>query len=102
MADAGDLKSSAARRAGSSPASGTKKEIDMGMSERRRKLRSEKKTRKVAQMKSPGFDSKYARKLRGIYPPNSPYVTGNWGKRMRKLGEEKYVGIPQSTPLYGW
>lgn len=74
----------------------------MGMSERRRKLRAEKKTRKAAQMKNPGFDSKYARKTRGIYPPNSPYVTGNWGKRMKKLGKDRFVGIPGSLVLCGW
>ena len=38
-------------------------------------------------MKSPGMDSRYARKVRGDYPPNSPYRTGNWGQPCRKLRE---------------
>lgn len=52
----------------------------MGLSDRRRKLRAEKRARKEARMKNPGKDSTYARKLRGIYPPNSPYQPGGkWG-----------------------
>jgi hypothetical protein len=52
----------------------------MGMSERRRKERDKKKVLKEARMKSPGKDSVYARKQRGIYPPNSPYSTGRWSR----------------------
>lgn len=57
------------------------------VSERRRKQRAEKRARKAAAMKTPGFKSIYARKRRGDYPPNSPYLTGNWGVRMKKLRE---------------
>lgn len=48
----------------------------MGMSDRRKKQRAVNKAKKDARMKSPGKDSVYARKLRGIYPPNSPYQPG--------------------------
>lgn len=53
----------------------------MGLSDRRRKLRAEKRARKEARMKNPGKDSTYARKLRGnlstefaLYQPG-----GKWG-----------------------
>jgi hypothetical protein len=60
------------------------------MSERRRKLRDEKRSRKALKMKSPGMESKYSLKKRGIYPANSPYLVGgkkegNFGKVMKKL-----------------
>lgn len=53
----------------------------MGMSERRRKEAAKKTALKEARMKSPGKDSQYARKQRGIYSATSPYTTGNWGVR---------------------
>lgn len=53
--------------------------LTMGISQRRREQRAKKSALKEARMKSPGKDSKYARKLRGIYPPRSPYLTGDWG-----------------------
>lgn len=31
--------------------------------------------------------SRYERKKHGDYPSNSPYVTGNWGKRSKHLPE---------------
>lgn len=53
----------------------------MGMSQRRREQRAKRKSQKEARMKSAGnHDSKYARKQRGIYPPRSPYLTGDWGR----------------------
>jgi len=57
----------------------------MGVSQRRREQRQKRSTLKAAKMKSPGKESVYARKLRGDYPPNSPYVTGYWGQPMRRL-----------------
>lgn len=48
----------------------------MGMSDRRKKQRQVKRALKAARQKNPGKDSVYARKLRGIYPPNSPYQPG--------------------------
>lgn len=48
----------------------------MGMSDRRKKQRQAKRTQKEARQKNPGKDSVYARKLREIYPPNSPYQPG--------------------------
>lgn len=45
----------------------------MATSERRKKERQAKKARKEAAMKQPGHESTYAKKKRGIYPPNSPY-----------------------------
>jgi hypothetical protein len=48
----------------------------MGLSQRRKDVRAKKKALKEARMKNPGKDSVYARKLRGIYPPNSPYSPG--------------------------
>lgn len=36
--------------------------------------------------------SRYERKKHGDYPPNSPYVTGNWGKRSKRL--------PAPNPAY--
>lgn len=53
----------------------------MAVSARRKKQQSDKKARKAAQMKQPGGNSVYARKLRGIFPPNSPYTTGAWATR---------------------
>ena len=31
--------------------------------------------------------SRYERKKHGDYPQNSPYITGNWGKRSKRLPE---------------
>lgn len=53
----------------------------MATSARRRKQQAEKKARKKSQMSQPGGNSVYARKLRGIFPPNSPYTTGQWATR---------------------
>lgn len=55
----------------------------MGMSERRKALRAKRAAQKEARMKSPGNDSVYARKQRSIYPQNSPYLTGDWGRPVR-------------------
>lgn len=40
-----------------------------------RKRREAKKAAKKAGMKAGGHESTYAKKKRGIYPPNSPYRT---------------------------
>lgn len=40
-----------------------------------RKKAAAKKTRKRSDMVNPGNESTYAKKRRGIYPPNSPYLT---------------------------
>lgn len=45
-----------------------------GKSKRRRTEQAAKRQRKAAGMLAPGGNSKYARKCRGIYPPNSPYL----------------------------
>lgn len=45
----------------------------MATSERRKKLMQEKKAKKKAAMANPGHESTYAKKKRGVYPPNSPY-----------------------------
>ena len=68
------------------------------VSERRRKQRAEKKSRKAAAMKSPGHESAYARKRSGQYPKNSPYLTGNWGQRMKKLRDIPVVEPPAPRP----
>jgi hypothetical protein len=52
----------------------------VGMSDRRKMMRAKRKAAKEARLKNPGKDSKYARKLRGIYPAGSPYLTGDWGQ----------------------
>lgn len=59
----------------------------MGMSDRRKALRAKKKALKEARMKGPKKrgQSAYALKKQGMYPKNSPYVTGDWGPIMRKL-----------------
>lgn len=64
----------------------------MGLSDRRRVLRAKKKAQKEARMKGPKRrqKSKYALKKQGIYPPNSPYVTGNWGVLCRKLRDNGF------------
>lgn len=67
----------------------------MGTSQRRRELRAKRKTLKEARLKNPGKDSKYARKLRGIYPPRSPYLTGAWGAPMKALrGPVEVAPVP--------
>ena len=55
----------------------------MGMSDRRKAMRAKRKSLKEARLKNPGKDSKYARKLRGIYSARSPYLTGDWGRPQR-------------------
>lgn len=59
----------------------------MGMSDRRKAARAKKKALKEARMKGPKKrgQSTYALKKKGVYPANSPYVTGDWGQPMRKL-----------------
>jgi hypothetical protein len=44
-------------------------------SERRKKARDKKRAEKAARMKRPGERSKYARKISGDLPENSPYRT---------------------------
>lgn len=62
-------------------------ETSMGMSERRKAQRAKRKPLKESRMKGkPKSQSKYALKQRGIFQKNSPYLTGDWGVRMRKLG----------------
>lgn len=78
----------------------------MGMSDRRKALRAKRKAAKEARMKklSPGSESKYALKKRGVYPPNSPYRTGDFGRRMKKLANipplavncDEYSEMPSS------
>ena len=60
----------------------------MGLSDRRKHERAKRKALKQARMKGerPKSESTYALKRRGIYPRNSPYLTGFWGVRMKKLG----------------
>ena len=68
----------------------------MGMSDERRKQRAKRKAAKEARMRGekPKSTSKYALKRRGIYQPSSPYLTGNWGQRMKRLRD-----IPEIAPV---
>jgi hypothetical protein len=80
----------------------------MAVSARREKARRARKERKEARMKRPGTESKYALKKKGVYPSNSPYLTGNWGDRMGKLTttgivetEERRAGLNAIVARYG-
>ena len=74
----------------------------MGMSDRRKVQRAKRKAAKEARLKNPGkASSKYARKMRGIYPPRSPYLTGDWGP-VQKIDNlftpEPVVALPVGAP----
>lgn len=74
----------------------------MGMSDRRKQQAAKRKAAKESRMKGqkPNSQSKYALKVRGQFSPASPYLTGNWGQRMRKLREQPPI---QPTPhSKGW
>lgn len=58
--------------------------------DRKRKARAARKAQKLAAMKTAGGASVYALKKKGVFPPNSPHLTGDWGTPIRGL-----------TPLFG-
>lgn len=58
-------------------------------SARRMKERAAAKTKRAAAMGNPGGESVYARKRRGIYPLNSPRLTGNWGLSWNMIEDQE-------------
>lgn len=57
-------------------------------SSKRQKQQQAKRTRKQASMSRPGAKSIYARKLRGEYPPGSPFAAGG---RLEGLEHARHV-----------
>lgn len=72
----------------------------MAHSQRRKQQRDSKRARKLSSMSTTGGASTYALKHRGVYPPNSPYVTGNWGTPIQGLTDPRQVPQTQQGGYY--